>query len=72
MMPEAMGYSVRIPEVRYTEWRDWKTGKLVGRELYDALRDPTELRNAIDDPALASAQQKAAAHLSKQFPVASH
>ena len=24
--PQAMGYSVRTPLVRYTEWRDWKTG----------------------------------------------
>lgn len=72
MTPEAMGYSVRTADVRYTEWRDWKTGQLVGLELYDAQRDPAELHNAIDDPALASAQQKAAAQLAKQFPATPH
>jgi hypothetical protein len=63
---------VRTEAVRYTEWRDWKTGVLVGRELYDARSDPNELRNAIDSPALAEAQEQAAGLLAKQFPLAKH
>ena len=30
---------------RYTEWRDWKTGRIVARELYDHNHDPGENRN---------------------------
>ena len=40
--PEAMGYSVRSATHRYTEWRDWKTGETVARELYDHVDDPDE------------------------------
>ena len=43
--PDAMGYSVRIERYRYTEWRDWKTGEVVARELYDHLNDSGETRN---------------------------
>ncbi|HSH95741.1 MAG TPA: sulfatase, partial [Roseimicrobium sp.] len=66
--PKLMGYSVRTPDVRYTEWRDWKTGKVAARELYDARRDAAELRNAVDDRGLQAAQQAAEALLQKQFP----
>ncbi|MDX1947864.1 MAG: sulfatase-like hydrolase/transferase, partial [Pirellulaceae bacterium] len=71
-LPAAMGCSVRTPLVRYTEWRDWKTGAVVARELYDAKLDPAELRNAIDAPALAAPQREAAALLAKQFPPVKH
>lgn len=70
--PKAMGCSVRTARVRYTEWRDWKTGETVARELYDALNDRAELRNAVDDPALADARREAAALLKTQFPLAPH
>jgi iduronate 2-sulfatase len=70
--PEVMGYSVRTPRLRYTEWRDWKTGQPIARELYDATADPAEMKNAIDDPALASAQREAEALLAKQFPRLKH
>jgi iduronate 2-sulfatase len=66
--PKAMGYSVRTASVRYTEWRDWKTGETTARELYDAANDPAEMHNAADSPALAAAQREAAALLAKQFP----
>lgn len=42
-LPDAMGYSVRTDAGRYTEWRDWETGKLVGAEYYDHAHDPNEL-----------------------------
>jgi iduronate 2-sulfatase len=70
--PQAMGCSVRTPLVRYTEWRDWKTGEPVARELYDASADPKEMRNAIGDPRLAAAQQEAAALLRERFPITPH
>jgi iduronate 2-sulfatase len=63
-----MGYSVRTPRVRYTEWRAWETGKVIARELYDAQHDPAETRNAIDSPSLASAQFEAESLLRAQFP----
>ncbi|MFM9960662.1 MAG: sulfatase [Planctomycetaceae bacterium] len=65
--PSAMGVSVRTARVRYTEWRDWKTKKVIARELYDALQDPAELRNAIDESALSEAQHEAEKLLHKQF-----
>jgi iduronate 2-sulfatase len=67
-----MGVSVRTARVRYTEWREWKTGHVLARELYDALNDPHEMRNAVDVPALAAAQGEAAALLTLQFPITPH
>lgn len=67
--PEAMGHSVRTALVRYTEWRDWSTGKVIARELYDAVNDPAEMRNAIDASHLAAARAEAETLLHKQFPV---
>ena len=67
-----MGCSVRTGAVRYTEWRDWKTGEVVARELYDSIKDPTELHNAIDASELAAEQQKAVALLKTKFPVVKH
>jgi iduronate 2-sulfatase len=49
-IPDAMGYSIRTDKVRYTEWRDWETGNVVARELYEHDRDPHELVNRIDSP----------------------
>ncbi|MFM8272387.1 MAG: sulfatase-like hydrolase/transferase [Gemmata sp.] len=67
-VPDAMGYSVAFANVRYTEWRDWATGKLLAAELYNHARDPAELRNVFD-PVRESADQKAArAALHRQFP----
>jgi iduronate 2-sulfatase len=71
-IPNAMGCSVRTPRVRYTEWRDWKTGQIVARELYDAINDPNEMQNAIDTPSLTEAQREAEGMLRKQFPMVTH
>lgn len=46
-VPRAMGYSVRTPAGRYTEWRAWTTGKVVGAEYYDHTRDPDEMVNRV-------------------------
>lgn len=45
--PEVMGVSVRNAHRRYTEWRDFKTGKVLAREAYD-YRDEKEQRNIVD------------------------
>ena len=71
-LPRVMGCSVRTARVRYTEWRDWKTGATVARELYEDDDEPAETRNLIDDPRLASAQTEAAALLRAQFPPTPH
>lgn len=67
-LPKAMGYSIRTERVRYTEWRDWKSGELVARELYDHSQDPTELVNAIDRPKLAKQQADADRQLRATYP----
>ncbi len=46
-LPEAMGYSIRTERYRYTEWRDFVTGAVKARELYDHQRDPDETRNVV-------------------------
>jgi len=67
-VPDAMGYSVRTARVRYTEWRDWSSGKVVGRELYDHARDPREMTNAVDTPAEKDALAEATRLLHASFP----
>ena len=71
-LPQAMGCSVRTAQVRYTEWRDWKTGETIARELYDSANDPAEMHNALGAPQLAAAQRDAAAILARQFPPQKH
>lgn len=48
------GYSLRTPAYRYNEWwtRDENDPQLIGTELYDLERDPSEEVNLADDPAL--------------------
>ena len=71
-MPKAMGVSVRTASVRYTEWRDWKTGNPIARELYDHRTHAAELKNAADDPALAAQRAEAESLLRAQFPRQPH
>jgi len=67
-VPEVMGYSVRTPTVRYTEWREWKTGAVEARELYDHTIDPHETKNAIDAPPDKAALDEAVRILHGEFP----
>jgi iduronate 2-sulfatase len=67
-VPRAMGCSVRTARVRYTEWRDWKTGATIARELYEEADEPAETHNRIGDPRLAAAQAEAESLLRAQFP----
>ena len=41
---------MRTARYRYTEWRDFKTGKLVATELYDHDKDPLETVNISGAP----------------------
>ena len=66
--PETMGYSVRNERFRYTEWRDWKTGETIARELYDHRADPEETRNVAGDPKRARDAARCAEQLQKLNP----
>ncbi len=67
-LPDAMGYSIRTAKVRYTEWRDWESGRVLGAELYDHVGDPGETRNVIDAPPNASDLAEAKELLKKAVP----
>jgi iduronate 2-sulfatase len=54
--------------VRYTEWRDWKTGAVTARELYDHATDPQETKNAIEAPPDKVAFDEAVKVLHAEFP----
>jgi iduronate 2-sulfatase len=66
--PEAMGVSVRTVRFRYTEWRDFATGEVLAREVYDHMTDPHETRNVVDAPPDAAALDEARRLLEKTFP----
>lgn len=67
-VPDAMGVSVRTDRVRYTEWRDWETTRVLARELYEHTTDSAEMRNVIDAPSDKAALDEAIAFLHAQFP----
>jgi iduronate 2-sulfatase len=58
-----MGYAMRTERYRYTEWRDWKTGNVLARELYDYQTDPQGNVNIVDDPANRELVEKLSAQL---------
>ncbi len=63
--PETMGYSVRSGSFRYTEWRDWKTGRPVEVELYNHEQDPLENVNAAGEEAYRVDRERLARLLGK-------
>lgn len=67
-VPDAMGYSVRTPTLRYTEWRDWETGRVLARELYDHTRDAAETTNVIENPPAGVTVADAVAELHRLVP----
>jgi iduronate 2-sulfatase len=44
-LPQVMGYALKTDRWSYHEWRDFKTGRIVGQELYDTQTDPQETGN---------------------------
>jgi len=44
-LPQVMGYGLFTDRWSYHEWRDFKTGHVVGQELYDEQSDPRETVN---------------------------
>ena len=55
---DVMGYAVRTPRYRYVEWRQWKSGKVVARELYDYSNSDSETENCIGSAQYTQAQQQ--------------
>jgi iduronate 2-sulfatase len=45
--PDVMGYSIRTPQFRFTQWREFQTGKVVAEELYDHSTDSHETKNVV-------------------------
>ena len=43
--PSVMGYSLHTERWCYTEWRDFRTSRAIGHELYDYHVDPEETMN---------------------------
>jgi iduronate 2-sulfatase len=66
---EAMGYSLREERYRYTEWRAWATGAMLGVELYDHQADDAETVNLAADAQLADVRSRLAHRLARQFSV---
>ncbi|MBL9131698.1 MAG: sulfatase [Verrucomicrobiaceae bacterium] len=67
--PSHMGYSIRTANWRYTEWRNWLTGEVESRELYDHTSDQPELSNVITNPPDQAALEEAQKLLHAQFPL---
>lgn len=66
--PKTMGVSVRTARFRYTEWRDFASGRVVARELYDHKSDPEEDNNVVEDRRHSSAVKDAARMVERAFP----
>jgi len=45
-----MGYAIRTGRHRYVKWREWQTGNVEARELYNHHSDPNEMRNLASNP----------------------
>lgn len=65
--PEAMGYSIRSSNFRYTEWRDWKTKEIIAKELYNHQLDPEELKNVASEEKYSAELLKLSRALSSQL-----
>ena len=49
-LPEVMGYGLKTDRWSYNEWRNFQTGEVVARELYDEKADPQETVNLAGTP----------------------
>ena len=48
--PQVMGYTMRTDRYRYSEWQDFRSGDVLGRELYDHSVSSSEVHNVADNP----------------------
>lgn len=69
---DVMGYSLRDEHHRYTEWRELKTNRVIGRELYDHTQDPGETANVAEAAGKTAVIAALAERLAGQFPRGSH
>ncbi len=67
-LPEVMGYALRTDHWSYHEWRDFKSGAVVARELYDEKADPHQTVNLAGAPGMDSVIPDLAAELRKLAP----
>jgi iduronate 2-sulfatase len=49
-LPEVMGYGLKTDRWSYNEWRNFQTGEVVARELYDSQNDSQETVNLAGTP----------------------
>ena len=56
--PDGEGFSIRDARYRYTEWREYETGRVLARELYDHAEGPIAQRNLADDLAHAETRDR--------------
>jgi len=63
-----LGRAVRTVRHRYVEWRAWKSGEVVGRELYDYQDDPAETENLAERPESAGLVRELAARIAALGP----
>ena len=60
-----MGYTLRTEQHRYVEWRDWLTGVVTARELFDETTDPGETLNVVENAAYAAVRRNLEAQAAK-------
>ena len=65
--PKIMGYSMRLEGLRYTEWIDRKTKRVVERELYDHSNSEVATVNLVHDPHYAARIPELSATLAAGF-----
>ena len=66
-MPQSMGYTIRTENWRYTEWRDFNSGKVLARELYNHDNDPGETVNVAGDESSAEIVHRMAMELKNRL-----
>jgi iduronate 2-sulfatase len=65
-----MGYALRTDNYRYVEWREWETGTVVARELYEHPKDKNETVNVAERPEYKDTVERMARILSDGWRVA--
>jgi iduronate 2-sulfatase len=66
---QAMGYTMRSLQYRYTEWRSTSTGEVLHRELYDYSGGWFEERNIAHDPQNAALVASMSESMKEAFPL---